>query len=227
MQNLLQFKKDNGHFKVPHNDPTCGKWASEQRTQYYKYFRKGKESKLNQTQVDTLLSIGFLEDRDRSEKSKEDEALVRKRREHQLMRQRLLNKIMEKYLAEKEIHGEKLPDGTLLLIIENTKEDFGMEDEYVSKETILGRVKRNSIFVMNHFTRHKYWDLHDPLVEAINNCLSQGTSVTRDQGLDLANELLKEHHPDTEKDDIVLDYRWWLLFLDKNRTRLLSPTTED
>ena len=56
-----------------------------------------------------------------------------------------------------------------------------------------------------------------PRVTTVNDWLGQGISVTRDQGLEFANQLLKSKKV---KNDIVLDAKWWRSFLERNKRKL-------
>lgn len=58
-----------------------------------------------------------------------------------------------------------------------------------------------------------YWNVIDePLVATINNWLSQGISVSRAQGIEFANTLLKGKKKGTNDkgQDIVLDGECWI-----------------
>eukprot|EP00584_Thalassiosira_punctigera_P024743 CAMPEP_0172553656 /NCGR_PEP_ID=MMETSP1067-20121228/51327_1 /TAXON_ID=265564 ORGANISM="Thalassiosira punctigera, Strain Tpunct2005C2" /NCGR_SAMPLE_ID=MMETSP1067 /ASSEMBLY_ACC=CAM_ASM_000444 /LENGTH=501 /DNA_ID=CAMNT_0013341871 /DNA_START=84 /DNA_END=1586 /DNA_ORIENTATION=+ len=126
-------------------------------------------------------------------------------------RQLLMNEITARYIREKEAHPKKLADGTLDRIIENTKTDLGITEFEVHKASIRGRINRKSFFVQTLGNESPYDVIDEPLVSTINSWLSQGISVTRAQGLDLANRLLKGKQLDKDANggDIVLDAKWW------------------
>eukprot|EP00581_Thalassiosira_minuscula_P023010 CAMPEP_0184408200 /NCGR_PEP_ID=MMETSP0738-20130409/3043_1 /TAXON_ID=385413 /ORGANISM="Thalassiosira miniscula, Strain CCMP1093" /LENGTH=108 /DNA_ID=CAMNT_0026765569 /DNA_START=15 /DNA_END=341 /DNA_ORIENTATION=- len=72
--------------------------------------------------------------------------------------------------------------------------------------------------------------IDDQLVATINHWLSQGISVTRTQGLEFANTLLKERRKEEEADGNVVDWgkggegltaKWWRNFLERNRHKLV------
>ena len=50
---FVQWKENNGHCKVPRNEPVLGKWVADQRS-------KKKSNKLTDDQVEKLNGIGFI-----------------------------------------------------------------------------------------------------------------------------------------------------------------------
>jgi hypothetical protein len=58
-QELVEFKKSNGHTNVPFKSGQLGNWVSHQRTQYY-LSREGKHSRLTSEKREKLESIGLL-----------------------------------------------------------------------------------------------------------------------------------------------------------------------
>mmetsp|Transcript_38116 Transcript_38116/g.70356 ORF Transcript_38116/g.70356 Transcript_38116/m.70356 type:complete len:520 (-) Transcript_38116:113-1672(-) len=141
----------------------------------------------------------------------------RKRRQH------LLNEITARYIREKETHPKKLADGTLDKIIEATKLELGITEFEVHKASIRGRINRKSFHVQTLGNESPYDAVDEPLVSTINSWLSQGISVTRAQGLDLANRLLKGKKLDLDSkgEEIVLDAKWWRNFLERNKRKLV------
>ena len=152
-------------------------------------------------------------------------------------RQLLMNEVTARYVKEKE-GCKKLPDGTLDRIIEQTKNDLGIHEFEVPKASIRGRINRKSLHVqtlgsespfdvslrccscyvevlsltISHLCLHFVEQaIDEPLVTTINSWLSQGISVTRAQGLDLANRLLKGKGMAKDKhgQEIVLNAKWW------------------
>lgn len=138
-------------------------------------------------------------------------------------RQHLLNEITSRYIQEKERHPKKLADGTLDRIIEDTKIELGITDFEVHKASIRGRINRKSLYVQTLGSESPYDVVDEPLVSTINSWLSQGISVTRAQGLDLANRLLKGKNQDRDSNglEIVLDAKWWRNFLERNKRKLV------
>eukprot|EP00579_Thalassiosira_antarctica_P026487 CAMPEP_0202003040 /NCGR_PEP_ID=MMETSP0905-20130828/8736_1 /ASSEMBLY_ACC=CAM_ASM_000554 /TAXON_ID=420261 /ORGANISM="Thalassiosira antarctica, Strain CCMP982" /LENGTH=518 /DNA_ID=CAMNT_0048560109 /DNA_START=131 /DNA_END=1687 /DNA_ORIENTATION=+ len=138
-------------------------------------------------------------------------------------RQLLMNEITARYVQEKEAHPKKLADGTLDRIIQQTKTDLGITEFEVPKASIRGRINRKSFHVQTLGGESPYDAIDEPLVATINSWLSQGISVTRAQGLDLANRLLKgkQLDHDTNGGEIVLNAKWWRNFLDRNKRRLV------
>ena len=49
--------------------------------------------------------------------------------------------------------------------------------------------------------------------------LGQGVSVTRDKGLEVAQEILQKKSI-KEKEKIVLDAKWWRAFLERSKGKL-------
>lgn len=169
----------------------------------------------------------------------------------------LINEITNRYVRRKEEEGEgsssaphnKLPDGELDRIIEDTKNDLGMYDFDIPKATIRGRVadhhrKASSstssssfpapVTVTTTFGQENHSSPYDvidvPLVATINTWLSQGVSVTRAQGLEFANTLLKGTETedsggmDGEENEVFLDAKWWRNFLDRNKRKLVCSS---
>mmetsp|Transcript_19767 Transcript_19767/g.42506 ORF Transcript_19767/g.42506 Transcript_19767/m.42506 type:complete len:520 (+) Transcript_19767:86-1645(+) len=145
--------------------------------------------------------------------------------EHKRKRQTLLNAIVKRYVNERERHGKKLPDGTLNTIIEETKTELGIHDVNVPHDTIRGRIARRSLNVMTLGGNAPYSEIDSTLVDTINRWLGQGISVTRVQGLELANSIRKGLGLGNDgDDDIVLDSKWWRNFLERNKTKLKCAT---
>ncbi|KAL7553984.1 hypothetical protein ACHAWF_017353 [Thalassiosira exigua] len=145
-------------------------------------------------------------------------------KEQKKRRQILMNEILSRYIKKKEDTGmKKLPDGVMDVIIVETKADLGIHEFEVPKETIRGRLHRKSAMVMTLETGNRFDFIDAPLVVMINNWLSQGISVTRAQGLQFANDLLKEKREQgfSVDADIVLDARWWKNFLERNKKKIV------
>lgn len=68
-KDLLEFKKQHGHCKVPtryHKDKSLGSWVKCQRTQYRKY-KRNESCNINKERILQLDSLGFAwEGRDMS-----------------------------------------------------------------------------------------------------------------------------------------------------------------
>ena len=94
---------------------------------------------------------------------------------------------------------------------------LGIHEFEVPKPSIRGRVKRKSLIVENVGSSAPYSIIDKELVATVNDWLGQGISVTRDQGLEFANQLLKSKKV---KNDIVLDAKWWRSFLERNKRKL-------
>ncbi|KAL7537985.1 hypothetical protein ACHAXR_011162 [Thalassiosira sp. AJA248-18] len=141
-------------------------------------------------------------------------------------RQILMNEVTTRYVRAKEEGPKKLPDGELDRIIEQAKTDLGILDFDVPKASIRGRINRKSLQVMTLGSTSPYDVIDVPLVATINNWLSQGISVTRGQGLEFANTLLKgknmEKNPDGK--EILLDAKWWRNFLERNKKKLVCSS---
>ncbi|KAL9179467.1 hypothetical protein ACHAXT_008757 [Thalassiosira profunda] len=61
-EQLLEFKKENGHCVVPQHyarNRPLGKWVAKQREQY-RFYREGKHSFLTEERIDLLKSVGFV-----------------------------------------------------------------------------------------------------------------------------------------------------------------------
>mmetsp|Transcript_1702 Transcript_1702/g.3728 ORF Transcript_1702/g.3728 Transcript_1702/m.3728 type:complete len:541 (+) Transcript_1702:133-1755(+) len=61
-EQLLEFKKENGHCIVPQHyqrNRALGKWVAKQREQY-RFYREGKHSFLTEERIDLLKSVGFV-----------------------------------------------------------------------------------------------------------------------------------------------------------------------
>jgi len=163
----------------------------------------------------------------------------------------LVNEITNRYIRRKEEVGggsyaphSKLPDGELDRIIEDTKNDLGMYDFDIPKATIRARVvdhhrKSSSssfpapaaVTTFGQESNSSPYDIIDePLVATINTWLSQGVSVTRAQGLEFANTLLKgtrtgaSERMEDEENEVFLDAKWWRNFLDRNKRKLVCSS---
>ena len=118
-----------------------------------------------------------------------------------------------------------MADGTLSKIIDECKSDLGIHDFDVPAASIRGRINRKSLHVQKLGGGSQRYDAIDaPLVATINGWSGEGISVTRDQGLDLANQLLrgKGMEKDDDGNDVVLDAQWWKTFLHRNKKTLVS-----
>lgn len=142
--------------------------------------------------------------------------------EDQRKRQILMNEVTHRYVKAKE-GQKKLPDGSLDRIITQVQDDLGIHGFQVPKASIRGRVNRKSLSVMTLGEKSPYDIIDETLVSTINNMLSQGISVTRAQGLEMANTLLKgkKREKDDNGEDIFLDAKWWRNFLERNKKRLV------
>eukprot|EP00571_Detonula_confervacea_P003721 CAMPEP_0172319152 /NCGR_PEP_ID=MMETSP1058-20130122/36955_1 /TAXON_ID=83371 /ORGANISM="Detonula confervacea, Strain CCMP 353" /LENGTH=515 /DNA_ID=CAMNT_0013034145 /DNA_START=44 /DNA_END=1591 /DNA_ORIENTATION=- len=145
--------------------------------------------------------------------------------EEKKRRQLLLNEITARYIREKE-GTKKLADGSLDRIIESTKNELNIHEFEVPKASIRGRIHRKSPHVQTLGNESPYDVIDEPLVATINGWLSQGISVTRDQGLELANRLLKGRNleKDTFGNTLVLDAKWWRNFLERNKRKLVCSS---
>ena len=144
-------------------------------------------------------------------------------------RQILLNEITARYVRLKESGPKKLPDGSLDDIIKETKQDLGIHEFEVPKASIRGRINRKSLQVLTLGDTSPHDAIDEPLVETINNMLSTGTSVTRSQGLEIANTLLQGKNLGTDADGetIFLDAKWWRAFLERNKHRIACQNNEE
>jgi len=131
--------------------------------------------------------------------------------EAQRRRQALINEVTARYMKAKDSGPKKLPDGALDSIILQAKNDLNIHEFDVPKASIRGRIHRKSPAVMTLKDKSPYDIIDAPLVSTINNWLGQGISVTRAQGLEFANTLLKGKKAATDKDGnpIILDAKWW------------------
>ena len=143
-------------------------------------------------------------------------------------REALVNEITARYVRTKAAHGKrKMADGTLSRIIEECKNDLGIHDFDVPAASIRGRINRKSLHVQKLGGGSQRYDAIDaPLVATINSWSGEGISVTRDQGLDLANRLLrgKRMEKDDDGNDVMLDAQWWKTFLHRNKKKLFKNT---
>jgi len=143
-------------------------------------------------------------------------------------REALVNEITARYVRTKAAHGKrKMADGTLSRIIEECKTDLGIHDFDVPAASIRGRINRKSLHVQKLGGGSQRYDAIDaPLVATINGWSGEGISVTRDQGLDLANRLLKGKRMEKDDDgnDVMLDAQWWKTFLHRNKKKLVKNT---
>jgi hypothetical protein len=118
-----------------------------------------------------------------------------------------------------------MADGTIPKIIEDCKNDLGIHDFDVPPSSIRGRVHRKSLQVQKLGGDSRRYDdaIDAPLVGTINGWSGEGISVTRDQGLDLAKQILRGKNMDKDDDgnDVVLDAQWWTRFLHRNKKKLV------
>jgi len=165
----------------------------------YRYRREFPEHKSN---PDHVVEIRKLSSEDK------------KRREY------LVNEVVARYLKEKDANPKKLANGTIKRIIDQTKEDLDIHDFDVPESSIRGRIHRKSFFVSHE--NGNLDDVDGMLVDTINSWLKNGIKVTRDQGLQLANQMLaaKNLDMDTDGNTITLDAIWWKCFLNRNHHKL-------
>lgn len=154
--------------------------------------------------------------------------------EQRQRRQILLNEVATRYVRMKEeAGGERMEDGALDRVIEETKDELGIHEFAVNKFTIRGRMLRSALVVERGTARKTTpkkagaasaasRSIDAPLVSTVNEWLRQGISVAPTQGLTLANLLLKGQDlgKDESGKDIVLDEDWWMKFLNRNRNKL-------
>mmetsp|Transcript_14522 Transcript_14522/g.29706 ORF Transcript_14522/g.29706 Transcript_14522/m.29706 type:complete len:598 (-) Transcript_14522:65-1858(-) len=165
----------------------------------YRYRREFPDRKSNPDHVVEIRSL-----------SSED----KKRREH------LVNEVVARYLKVKDANPKKLANGTISRIIEETKKDLDIHEFDVPESSIRGRIHRKSYYVSHENGNRD--DIDDPLVETINSWLKNGISVTREQGLTLANQMLSGKNLDKDSDGntITLDAVWWKCFLNRCHHKL-------
>ena len=170
----------------------------------YRYRREFPDHKTNPEHVVEIRKL-----------SRED----KKRREH------LVNEVVARYLKEKDANPKKLPNGSIERIIEETKKDLDIHDFDVPASSVRGRIHRKSFYVSHENGNRD--DVDDNLVDTINNWLTKGISVTRDQGLQLANQMLaaKNLGKDSDGNTIALDAVWWKCFLNRNHHKLNTQGT--
>lgn len=138
----------------------------------------------------------------------------KKRREH------LVNEVVARYLREKDANPKKLANGSIRRIIEETKKELDIHDFDVPESSIRGRIHRKSHFVTHENGNRD--DIDDSVVETINSWLKSGISVSREQGLTLANQTLAGRNLDKDSNGntITLDAVWWKCFLNRNHHKL-------
>ena len=135
-------------------------------------------------------------------------------------REKLVNEVLARYLKAKTENPTKLPNGTIEKIIEETKKDLDIHDFDVPASSIRGRIHRKSHFVSHEKSNRD--DIDDQLVETINSWLTKGLKVTREQGLQFANQLFASKNLDKDSNGkpITLDAVWWKNFLNRNHHKL-------
>ena len=135
-------------------------------------------------------------------------------------REKLVNEVLARYVKAKTENPTKLPNGTIEKIIEETKKDLDIHDFDVPASSIRGRIHRKSHFVSHEKSNRD--DIDDQLVETINSWLKKGLRVTREQGLQFANQLFasKNLDKDSNGNPITLDAVWWKCFLNRNHHKL-------
>lgn len=162
--------------------------------------------------------------------------------ENKRRRETLLNEITARYLRTREEANKgttmtkqgprslKMADGTIPRIIEECKNDLGIHDFDVNMSSIRGRIHRKSLFVSKVRKGSKEYDAIDvPLVATINSWLGEGIPVTRAQGLDLANQLIKGKKLDRDEHGnvILLDAQWFRNFCHRNKWKLVGEISGD
>jgi hypothetical protein len=170
----------------------------------YRYRREFPEHKSN---PDHVVEIRTLSSEDK------------KRREY------LVNEVVARYLKEKDANPKKLANGSIKRIIDQTKEDLDIHDFDVPESSIRGRIHRKSFFVSHE--NGNLDDIDELLVDTINSWLKKDIKVTRDQGLQLANQMLAANnlHKDSDGNTITLDAVWWKCFLNRNHHKLHTERT--
>jgi hypothetical protein len=170
----------------------------------YRYRREFPEHKSN---PDHVVEIRTLSSEDK------------KRREY------LVNEVVARYLKEKDANPKKLANGSIKRIIDQTKEDLDIHDFDVPESSIRGRIHRKSFFVSHE--NGNLDDIDELLVDTINSWLKKDIKVTRDQGLQLANQMLAANnlHKDSDGNTITLDAVWWKCFLNRNHHKLNTERT--
>lgn len=135
-------------------------------------------------------------------------------------REKLVNEVLARYLKAKAENPTKLPNGIIEKIIEETKKDLDIHDFDVPASSIRGRIHRKSHFVSHEKSNRD--DIDDQLVETINSWLKKGLKVTREQGLQFANQFFasKDLDKDSNGNPITLDAVWWKCFLNRNHHKL-------
>lgn len=165
----------------------------------YRYRREFPDRKSN---PDHVIEIRKLSSEDK------------RRREH------LVNEVVARYLKEKDANPKKLANGSIRRIIEETKKELDIHDFDVPESSIRGRIHRKSHFVTHENGNRD--DIDDSVVDTINSWLKSGISVSREQGLALANQTLagKNLDKDSDGNTITLDAVWWKCFLNRNHHKL-------
>ena len=138
-------------------------------------------------------------------------------------REQLVNEVVARYVREKDANtAKKLPKGTVERIVEECKNDLNIHDFDVPTSSIRGRLHRKSYYVSHE--NGNLDDIDGSLVDSINSWLKSGMSVTRDQGLQLANQILAEQNlnKDSNGNMVTLDAVWWKCFLNRNHHKLIT-----
>lgn len=130
--------------------------------------------------------------------------------EEKKKKQHLLNVITQRVYDEKG--GDKsrwMGDDRFKEIIEESKRELGMESAQVRRNTIYARLHRDQTTVFTLGKDSPYNEIDEPLVEALNSCLRKGESVTRTQGMEIANKILRAKRVAEGRGDVdfVLDAR--------------------
>ena len=119
----------------------------------------------------------------------------------------------------KDANPKRVQEDTLGRIIRETKDDLGIHEFEVPPGSIRGRLHRKSLHVQKLGGTERHHELDGPLVATLNGWLARGMSVTRADGLNLANTLLRGEDMG-DGNEVALGAHWWRAFLDRNRRRL-------
>jgi len=150
-------------------------------------------------------------------------------------RQSLVNEIAARCARAAEENPKKeLHDYELECIIAQTADVLGMHEFSVSKACIRSHASKKaaatkaSDVAIAQVDQLPFDAIDEPLLKTINDWLSQGISVTRAQGIEVANTLLqsqKEKHP-VDETRFILDANWWRRFLERNKDKLACSSSD-
>lgn len=133
-----------------------------------------------------------------------------------------------------EQNNFRFPRGVPDQVIEQVKEELGMSNAKINKDTVLTRVRRNKPLCYGRGSPSPTHKVDEAMVQIccqladMRQCIGSKVAIQlvnsliheKDIGEEIMNYKKKLGMKPRNKDGYILGYRWWLTFLERNANRI-------